>query len=147
MAKVAKYFLYAGLGLAALIVWVLSGAIGQFVGKSAVDSYQEGKRQGVIEKALELAAKEAVKQLPIQVNENTTLWTVVSSGKTLIYHHRLSLNKSEVDFEKMRENIRNNVCQQKDMKYVLDQGGNYAYSYMSSDGLLVGEITITLSDC
>lgn len=151
MAKVAKYLLYAGLGLAALIAWALSGEIGRFVGKSAVESYQEGKQQGVIEKAAEMAAVELRKQLPIQIDEITTLQTVVSAGKTLIYHHRLSLKKSDVDIDyfiaKMRENLKNNVCQQKQMKSILDKGGNYAYSYLSADGLFIGEITITSSDC
>lgn len=151
MAKVMKYLLYAGLGLAALIAWALSGQIGQFVGKSAVESYQEGKQQGVIEKAVEMAAVEIRKQLPIQIDEITTLQTVMSAGKTLIYTYRLSRKKSDMDIDyfiaNKRENLKSNVCQQKGMKSILDKGGNFTYSYLSSDGLYIGEITITLSDC
>ena len=151
MAKVAKYFLYAGLGLAAFMVWALSGEIGRFVGKSAVESYQEGKQQGVIEKAVEMAAVELRKQLPIQIDEITTLQTVISVGKTLIYQYRLSRKKSDIDIdyfiENKRENLSSNVCQQNGMKSILDKGGKFTYSYLSSDGLYIGEIKVTLSDC
>ena len=98
-----------------------------------------------------MAAAEVRKQLPIQIDEITTLQTVFSAGKTGIYQYRLSLIRGDIDVDyfiaKMRENLRNNVCQQKQMKYILDEGGDYKYVYMSSDGLLIGEITITPSDC
>jgi hypothetical protein len=122
----------------------------QFVGKSAVESYQEGKQQGVLEKAQEMAAQEIRKQAPIQIDEITTLQSAHSVGKTLIYNHRLSLRKSDINdnfVAEMRKSLKHNVCQNKGMRITLNIGGEFTYIYLSLDGLLIGEIKITSSDC
>ena len=85
MAKIAKYLLYAGLGIAALITWALSGQIGKYVGKSTVENYRQEKKQGkieaVLEKVLEKSASEIKKQLPIKIDETTTLVGIIGSDR------------------------------------------------------------------
>ncbi len=165
MTKVAIYVLFAGLGLAALIWWALSGGTGTSVettaiessregkqqGESAVEGIQEGKRQGEPEKAQEMAAKELKDRLPIQIDETKTLQSAINVGKTLIYYYKISLRKSDIDKDnfiaEMRETLRHEVCQKKPMRSTLNIGGMYKYVYLSSDGLLISEITITSSDC
>ena len=155
MTKFAKYLLYAGMGLAALVVFALSGQIGKFVGRTVgettVENYQEGKQEAFLEKGQAMAAEEIRKQLPMRIDEITTLQSVLSAGKALIYNYRMSLKKSDLDtnefIAKMTENLAHNVCQQKQMRNILNLGGNYKYVYMGADGLLIGDITITLADC
>jgi len=81
-----------------------------------------------------MAAEEGRKQLPIQVDEFTILQNVLSAGKGLIYHYRVSLKKNDLDtnqfIAEMKETLVHNVCQQKEMKYILDLGGEYRYVYV-----------------
>ena len=98
-----------------------------------------------------MAAAEARKQLPMRIDEITTLQSVLSAGKALIYNYRMSLKKSDLDTNKfiaeMKKTSVHNVCQQKQMKSILNLGGVYKYVYMGADGLIIGEITIALADC
>lgn len=165
MTKVTKYGLYAGLGLAALILWALSGGTGTSVeisavestqeekqqGESAVESSREGKRQGGVEEVQGMAARELRKQLPMQIDETTTLQSALGVGKTLIYYYRISQEKSAIDNDSFivetRETLRQDICQKKPTRSILNIGGLYNYVYLSSDGFMIGEITIKSSDC
>ena len=97
-----------------------------------------------------MAAQEIRKQAPIQIDEITTLQSAHSVGKTLIYNYRLSLRKSDINdnfVAEMRKSLKHNVCQNKGMRITLNIGGEFTYIYLSLDGLLIGEIKITSSDC
>ena len=126
MTKFAKYLLYAGMGLAALVVFALSGQIGKFVGRTVgettVENYQEGKQEAFLEKGQAMAAEEIRKQLPMRIDEITTLQSVLSAGKALIYNYRMSLKKSDLDTNKfiaeMKKTLVHNVCQQKQISFV-----------------------------
>jgi len=140
-----------GLGCAAFILWALSGEIGRFVGRSAIEGYYEGERQGLVEKGQEIAAKELRKQLPVQVDERTILQNVLSVGKTLQYHYRMQMTKGDIDYHNfhrdMSGKLKNYVCLEKNMRFTLDNGGAFKYIYTGSDGLLIDQITITSSVC
>jgi hypothetical protein len=146
-----KIFLYVGGGIVALVLWALSGEIGRFIGRSAMESYVQGRQEGGVEKVLELAVHEIRKQLPMQIDEATTLQNVMSVGNAFYYYYHLSYLKSDIDAEYFREamtrNLRSNACQHQDMRYAIDMGAEYKYIYMSADGLVIDEITIRASDC
>ncbi len=140
MTKVAKYGLSAGVGLAALILWALSGGTGTSVETAAVESPGEVKQQGGVEEAQEMAALELRKQLPMQIDETTTLQSALGVGKTLIYYYRISQLKSDIDNDSFiveaRETLRQDVCQKKQMRSTLNIGGMYNYVYLSLDGIV-----------
>ncbi len=146
-----KFLLYAGLGCVGLVLWALSGQIGRFVGKSAIENYQQGKMQGAVEKAQEMAAEQIRKQLPIQVDEGTTLYNVMVSGKTLIYQYRMKRYKNRIDLDSFHSEmvamLKHNVCNEKGMRWGIDNGGSFVYYYIGLDGLLIDEITINSSSC
>ena len=89
MDEMKKTILYVGGGILALGLWALSGEIGRFMGKSAMESYVQGRQEGAVEKAVELAVVELRKQLPMQFDEATTLQNVTSAGKTFYYYYYL----------------------------------------------------------
>jgi hypothetical protein len=132
-------------------LWALSGQIGRFIGRSAVESFYQGKEDGVVEKAMELAVHDLRNQLPMQVDEATTLQNVASVGNTFIYFYHLSYVQSEINVENfhatMTPSLTSYVCQYQDMRRMMNMGVEYRYNHMSADGLLVDEITIRGSDC
>jgi hypothetical protein len=85
MDELKKTILYVGGGILASGLWALSGGIGRYLGKSAIESYVQGRQEGSVEKAVELAVAELRKQLPMQLDEATTLQNVASAGKTFYY--------------------------------------------------------------
>jgi 3-phosphoglycerate kinase len=142
------YIIFA---IGGLLLFAFAGQIGRYVGKSGVQSYEAGKMQGLVEKGQELAAVELRKQLPLQVDKLTTLQTVVSAGKMLIYRYEIATKKTEVDIggfvSEMTEILKNNTCQQKQMRASMNMNAKYKYMYFDTDGLLLADITISSADC
>jgi hypothetical protein len=142
--------IYAALGILAIIAWALSGEMGRFVGKSAIERYLQGQSRGAVEVAQEAAAQELRKQLPMRIDDLTTLERVMSAGTALIYQYRVEFTGNEVDVawhQEMKKTLAANVCEQADMKFALDNGAKYEYSYFGSDGLMIADFVITGSDC
>jgi hypothetical protein len=146
-----KWLIYIALGIGGILIWGFAGGIGKMVGRTAVEKYQQGKIEGTIEKAQELAAKHLRKQLPLKVDEITTMQNVVSVGKNLTYFYTMDRKKSDPSLSqfirKMTPNIIKNVCGQKDMALSIKYGGSFTYSYMGSDGLSIGSIKISKKEC
>lgn len=148
MAKLSKYALWVGVALTGLLVWVLTGETGRFFGDSG---YQGGTQQGAIERAQEAAARELRKQLPMKVDDVTTLQDVSSVGKTLIYEYKLFMSSGMVDKGEFRSTMRaqlvNNACQKEEMKSKIDGGAMYTYKFLGIDGSIIATIKISASDC
>jgi hypothetical protein len=146
-----KILIYVAGGVLLFGLWALSGQIGRFIGRSAVENFSQGRQEGAVEKAMELAVHELRKQLPMQVDEATTLQNIPPAGKAFIYYYRLSYVKDDTSIanfhDPMKRNVISNVCQQKDMRHMMNMGVDYRYVYMSADGLLVDEITTRATDC
>ena len=151
MKKYRSYALCAAFLLAVVAGWALSGELGKFIGGSAVEKYQEGKKEGAVAKAQELAAKEMRKQLPIQVDEFTVLQNVLSMNTTLQYHYRLDAMKAEIDVSgfsaAMKEAIVASACSDDGMRHVLNNGGEYSYIYTGAGGDIISKIYISKEDC
>ena len=133
------------------MLWSMAGGIGKYVGKTAVKEYQQGKASAVIEEAMAAAAKQMRPQLPMKVDEITTLQSVMSSGRLLIYNYTIELKKAEIDhaafMSQMKNNLRTNVCEQKSMAEAIKYGGEYMYSYIGADGIRIGEFKIGKREC
>lgn len=145
-----KSLIYVVSGSVVILAWALSGEIGEFVGRSTVDSYLEGQSRGAVEMAQAAAASELRSQLPIRIDDSTTLERVMSAGATLIYQYRVDFSESDVDttwHQRMKNMLATNVCKQSDMKYALDNGARYQYTYFGNDGFMIADFVVTGLDC
>ncbi len=155
IGKTVKYALYAGLALFAFAMIMLIGTKGKQDRKSAIIAdivrAEEKSNWEAVKKAQELAANELRKQLPMKVDELTTLLNVVSLGGVLMYGNRISLRTDELNNDefigRMKKQLKTNVCHHEGLMNTLNMGGEYMFSYVNLDGLLIGEINITLADC
>lgn len=77
--------------------------------------------------AMAIAAQELRKQLPMRVNETTTLQSVVGSGNVLMYNHIMNYNAEETDRALfgsiMIDNLKQNVCGNIHMADAMKIGG------------------------
>lgn len=147
MKKILGYF---G-GAVGVVVIIMATGVGNYVGKKAVDNYQDGKTDGLLEQGQAEAAAELRKQLPMQIDDVTTLQNVISMGTTLAYHYNIAANKADIDMnlftEQMQKQLKTNTCEQKDMANTIKYGGKYTYMYMSADGLRLGQFTFGKEEC
>jgi hypothetical protein len=146
-----KWAVYIILGLSGILLWSMAGVIGKYVGKTVVQEYQQGKNAGLVNEAQAVAAKQIRKQLPMKIDEITTLQSVASMNSLLIYNYSIDLKKSEIDstvfLPRMKKNLKSNVCGQKAMAKVIKYGGRYMYSYVGVDGILIGDFKIGKKEC
>lgn len=149
--KMLRWIGYIALGIGGIVLLGTVGGIGKYVGKTAVQEYQQGKAAGVLEEVQAAVAKQLRKQLPMKMDKITTLQSVVSSGSLLIYNYTINLRESGIDhttfISRMKDNLKTNVCEQKEMAETIKYGGRYMYSYMGVDGIVIGSIKIGKKEC
>ena len=96
------------------------------------------------------AAKELRKQLPMKVDEMTTLVTAASAGRTVIYSFRVEIEKERIpsDFIGNQEaNLKNNLCAHPTMRKMMKKGASYSYLYTDFRGKFIADIKVRNSDC
>jgi hypothetical protein len=96
------------------------------------------------------AAKAFRKQLPVKVDENTTLLTVGSAGRTLIYSYRVNAHKKNLPSDWQRRqnsHMENNLCNHPKMRTMLKRGASYSYQYVDVVGELIAYFTVANSNC
>jgi hypothetical protein len=151
VSKVTKAVMWIVIVIGGLILWSISGQIGKFVGKSAVERYQSGQTEGAVEQAIEQAAIEIRKQLPMKVDKITTLQNVISAGNTLQYHYIMDVDVKTLDKNvfkiNMRKSLLHNICNQKDMVFTMNLGGNYLYLYKDKNGLYIDDFKFRKNSC
>lgn len=134
-----------------IFVMLFASSIGKIVGRSTTQNYFDSKRDGQIEKAQEFAAAELRKQLPMKVDEYTTLQNALSSGKTLVYHYVIAADAIDVDNQSFRtevnEILNKNVCGSEGMLKVIRAGGSYVYQYVSQDGASIAQFRFDKETC
>jgi hypothetical protein len=139
---------YGGYAVLLVLSFILAQGIGGIVTATSTSAAQEIE---IVKEAQRQAAKEWQQQLPIKVDDATTLQNVLSAGATLIYHYRLDFSKSDIDVNdfhnKMSQNLKANVCQNKNMKYIIDYGGSYNYVYLGKDGIVIDDILMNSKSC
>ena len=135
----------------ALVVALAFAGVGKYVGRKAADSYFDDKSSAAIERAQEVAAKELRKQLPMKVDSVTTLQSVLSFKKTIIYSYIIDIDFDQIDssdfISKVSKRVIHNVCSTREMKQMIYLGGSYRYSYMSKDGFKLGELSVERKHC
>lgn len=140
----------------AVLVYAFAGSLGQLLGKAGVNAYttksHERSNDGnLIDKIQAEAAANLRKQLPLQVDELTTLQTVLSAGPMLMYSYLLGMTYADIDHDffsgEMPKILLFNVCGSPEMVNTMALGAVYKYTYLSRDGRLVGTFSIAKNDC
>jgi hypothetical protein len=83
------------------------------------------------------AAENLRKQLPMKVDEFTTLVTVATAGRTAIYSYRIDLPVGELPAgwrEGQVPQLTYNLCNHPLMRKMMKQGADYSYQYVDIGG-------------
>ena len=137
-AKKPNWVLKAGGFLLLLIVVVMAKGIGREVGKSTVESYELGRQEGALEAGIQKAAAKIRPQLPVRVDEDTTMIGVVAAGKNIIYQMSVSTDIPEARIHEaqaeMQRTVALNVCQNEKTKALVEAGATMSYAYTLPSG-------------
>lgn len=137
--------------IGAILIYVVAGGVGRFLGGSVADNYESSRQNTAIAEAQAQVAAEMRKQLPLKVDEFTTLQTVLSVGPTIIYSYVIDIQYDEIEREAFSDDIfkqlKFNVCQETNMLSVMSAGGIYTYTYASADGKSLGSYTLNKRVC
>ena len=105
----------------------------------------------IVAKAQRDGAKLLREQLPIKLDDYTTLTDVKAVNTNLRYHYTVNAKRSEIDLNQfisqMSSTLESKVCGQNDMRLTIEHGGTYTYLYVGSDGLSLGDFTIGKRAC
>jgi|HigsolmetaGSP11D_1036233.scaffolds.fasta_scaffold01107_2 hypothetical protein len=136
---------------AILLGALLAKPIGEFVGRTVVRQYMSGTKEAAISELTLQAAQTLAKQVPIQLDEITTLYAVVAVGNTIMYHHRLSIevpsNAAQKFLTRQRAALIARVCGSQDTRFGLEHGMKMKYLYVDILNNPIGAIEVTDSHC
>jgi len=100
--------------------------------------------------AVRKAALELRKQLPVKVDEKTTLLAVVAAGRTLKYSYRMSYRKAELPAKwvvRQKRMLTGNACAHPGMRKMMELGVTYSYLYTDTVGRFLADINISNRNC
>ena len=105
-----------------------------------------------IEEALVESARRLNRSLPMMVDKHLRLDRLVGGNKTLQYHYTLVDHDADaVDAAEFRHGMRarlvNEVCEDEEMGFLLENGVRYRYRYQGKDQQEIATISIRASDC
>ena len=140
-----KYALTGAVSLGAVVVFLLSaGSIQLFMAENRDISSRE---------ALEQIAKNANKDLPKMVDDQTELLKLDGLGGVLVYHYRLpkvqpgQINEEEL-LDLLRPVVTNNACANAELRErFLDNGVALRYIYSDSQGVEIAQFDVTADNC
>lgn len=147
-----KTVLKALSGIAVLVVILLATGISRFVGKTLVDNYYAGRKDGTINKMLLKTANQVNSKLPIMVDANTRLDSTIGLNKQFRYDYTLvNYSSSQVSGSQLQnalgKKLINNVCTSKALHVFVKDGVTFSYAYFGNDGKLITIISVAPSQC
>lgn len=123
-----------------------------FLGGSVAESYMESNNEDRVIQILSDNIDDIRAQLPMVVDEITTLEQVDLDGTQIIYKYKVDLSGfdtsqiSTIGSNIKNENI-NEGCNKPDISDVLDAGVKYHYSYYDLDNNQISSFEITRAIC
>lgn len=138
-----------------ILIKVLGGAIGGSVAESYLDSNKQDRDMDNQAQAIEILSEsisDIKKDLPITVDEITTLEKIDLIGLNIIYEYKLKLvglstnERETIGFEMKNENTKV-ACENTDIVKALKIGVSYQYNYHDLDGLEVPGFKVTQDIC
>jgi hypothetical protein len=136
-------FAAIGGGLALLVLAKPIGAfIGVLVGTHAAQQvrsgYSETSASAQLRAGLEEAARQMRPQLPMQVDQITTLVGVITAGNRIMYTMTLSEDIPSREIAEATRNIQSHnverVCGSQQTRRLIEAGGEMAYQYTDASG-------------
>lgn len=141
------------IGVILLVVIVaVAGVMGKNIAKSLYHHYEQSNQTGELEQMLRETAKNINQQLPIMVDSETRLDTVLVQSKQMYYKYSLvksskdQIEKKEFD-NAMKNVLSRNHCDNQETRKLLKLGIEYFYIYFDKNGALVSTINISQRDC
>jgi protein TonB len=134
------------------LVIVFSGGIGKFVGKTAMDNYYSGKKEGLIDEVLLRTASELNSRLPMMVDSDTRLDSTTGTNNTFRYNYTLvnyassTISASELT-SAIGQTLVNKVCTSKDTESFLRSGVTVSFAYFGNDGKQIALLSVAPSEC
>lgn len=95
-------------------------------------------------------AKKMRMDLPMRVDEVTTLLSVMAVDRRLKFFYRLDVSKDELRAgweEQQASTLRYNACLQPSGRKLMESGAEYNSLYLDKNGLLIADILVQASDC
>ncbi len=124
----------------------------QTIGSKAYKDYLNGKEISATDfvVAASQIVKESNYQLPMAIDETTTIILVDLKNKSLIYNYELNVNKNTIDLATFRDDtftrVKQLTCTDDVTAFFLKHNINVTYSY-SINGKPFTSITITNKNC
>lgn len=117
---------------------------GNFESKAEQDAY--------IAETLKKMAREMNSQMPIQLDEETRVMSVIALQKTITFNYRLTnYSAAQVQPKRIeqvaRENLNLIVCKSKATRDLIDMGVRYVYLYSGNDGKFVTRVVVDRYSC
>jgi hypothetical protein len=139
-------------GIGLLLVFAFSGAIGKLVGKTSVDSYYAGKKEGSIDEVLFQTASKLNEKLPMMVDSETRWDSTIGINKAIRYNYTLiNYSASNITAQDLNnalgQKIVNNVCTTKAMQVFVKNGVTVSYAYYGNEGKQITVISVVPSQC
>lgn len=120
--------------------------------ESVSDSHEQDSSIESISKGISDNLYMIKKDLPITVDDVTTLESIDSDGLSVIYGYRLKLSglndgeKSKFEADMKNENTKN-ACNNPDMSKFLELGVSYIYNYHDLDNVRINGFEVTKEIC
>ena len=138
--------------LGLIIVIAFAGSIEKLVGKSISERFFEENKSVEIDKILIKTASENNKQLPMMIDMDARLDSIISLNKRTQYNYKLvSFSSSEIDQTALRNKfapmVRNRACISEEMKEFFKNGVTVDLVYRGKNGNSIATISVTPSQC
>jgi len=135
------------------------GVLGVLVGLGVTAllgyGFVSGLRRGPDRTSVEFLSKVATvasRTLPRQIDDETLFSSVTAQPSRLVYSYRLvRYSAAQLDQDKMaaalKRQLVTNVCQQPEVRRLLDAGVTLSHEYADKDGAPVAKVEIVKVDC
>lgn len=120
--------------------------------ESACQSSDRSRLETELENKILQTAKQINSQLPIMVDKETRLDTVMATGKQFHYKYTM-VNVTEKEINKKdflryaKSHLIKNQCGNNDIKKMLKAGVSYNYVYQDKKGNLIGSVVMKKESC
>lgn len=142
--------IFAGIGGVALVI--AATVVGQYLGRSGVESILDGRNSENVDAALMKAASDMNAGLPMMVDAETRLDSTIGIDRRFRYNYTLiNYAADELDANAIRDSmtpsLNNTVCSTGDMKYFVDNEVPVTYAYYGKEGTEILTITVDTAKC
>lgn len=139
-------------GVVGVLVFLIAFGVVKYAAQESFSpSMSEGSSASVEQDLIE-ASKEINKQLPMMIDSATQMSATMAVGKDFVYLYKLigedygSITQADIS-SSLRGGIISGVCTTPEIRKMLDKGARLVYRYSNEQGVHLGEISVTLSDC